>query len=273
MGDSVHGSQAGGDAEVPPPVVAPQPANSGANVISRFLPKGTTALPTYTGKPNTRSHAAPFLTVVKRVFELSPELTDRHKLTALQLCFPVDSPAGAWFLFKLDSFRTFEDFETAFTERFGASDIDAAYLQRQYRNFKQRPRDSVTAFYFALTEIATRLALAGSRLSDKELSEQFMHGLKPSIAEELFREKLRSNRELKLDELVKLAEDIERTQRRDKPETPDLNAINAKSGTGKWCIFHKKDTHNTDECRTVKKLKAEGKWRGNKSTAKAGGSE
>lgn len=74
------------------------------------------------------------------------------------------------------SILIFAPFQTAFSERFGASDIDAAYLLHQCHNFKQRPHDSVTAFYFSLTEIATRLALAGSRLTHKELSEQFMHG-------------------------------------------------------------------------------------------------
>ena len=252
---------------------APAATSTGANVLNRLLPKGSTALPQFSGDPDTRAQAAPFLLMVKRVFELSPELTNVHKLTALQSCFPINSPANAWFLQKLPELHTFAAFEAAFTERFGSSEIDLQLLRREFRDFAQEDSQSVTQFHMALSALATRISLSGAPLDNQYIAEQFRWGLKPNISAELFREQLRTKREYSLDELVKLAEDFERAEisrsrRRPGSGQPHLRAFDGsrygKPDTGKWCVYHKTDSHDTDDCRTVQRLKREGKWRGRK---------
>ena len=173
---------------------APATTSTGANVLNRLLPKGSTALPQFSGDPDTRAQAAPFLLMVKRVFELSPELTNVHKLTALQSCFPINSPANAWFLQKLPELHTFAAFEAAFTERFGSSEIDLQLLRREFRDFAQEDSQSVTQFHMALSALATRISLSGAPLDNQYIAEQFRWGLKPNISAELFREQLRTKR-------------------------------------------------------------------------------
>lgn len=242
------------------------PASSAHVSLNHLLPKGATSLPAFTGRPDTRAYAAPFLDRVKRVLALQPELTEQHKLVAIQNCFPLDSPAGSWYLLRLPDFATFNDFELAFVSRFGASDIDTSYLRRQFRRFRQNDNDNVTKYHAALLDLASRISLNGTRLAESEITDQFMIGLKPALSDLVFHEQIRAGRDYSLDELVKIAEDIERTEQRKARaarNAPTVNAVNAPAAkTGKYCAYHKTTSHSTDECSVVQRLKRENKWRG-----------
>lgn len=236
--------------------------------LGALLPKGAYALPEFSGAPAERSHAAAFLARVKRNFALQPGLTEDHMLLAVQNCFPLNSTAGSWFITKSASFSTFAEFEAAFSSRFGASEVDQSYNRRQFRRFKQRNSDTVTKFHTALLDLYSRIALSGNPPSEDELLEQFVDGLQPTLSDAVFKEQLRAGRKYSLDELVKLAEDIERAEG-SKPRAPvstgprpNLNAIHS----DKWCAYHKSKSHNTDDCQKVKALKAAGKWKASAGT-------
>lgn len=238
--------------------------------VNAHLPKGTLALPLFEGTLESRAQAHHFLSRTKRIFSLNPDTPDSYKLVALQACFPDTSPAAAWFELKFDQFGTFADFEEAFVARFGASDVDTSYLRRQLHRFRQRDSDGVNKFYAGLLDLSSRVALNGAPVSDTELVDLFVGGLKPSLSDLVFREQIRAGRAYKIDEIVKIAEDIERTERlasrKGTSGAPGANlSAFQKSNTGKWCAYHKTNTHNTDDCKRVIQLKKEGKWRGKAS--------
>lgn len=113
----------------------------------------------------------------------------------------------------ISNFTTFADFESAFASRFGASDIDLSYSRRQFRRFPQRDSDSVSKFHSALLDLVARISLSGKLPSDDDVIEQFVNGLKPDLSDLVFHEQIRAGRTYSLDELVKIAEDIERSER------------------------------------------------------------
>lgn len=238
-------------------------ASHGTMSLAQLLPKGSYALPTFSGKPSDRNHAAAFLDRLQKNLALQPNLTDAHKLVAIHNCFPIESPAGAWYLSSSRNFATFGDFESAFVSRFGASDIDISYNRRQFRRFRQRDSDSVSKYHNALLDLVARISLLGNPPSEEDISEQFVNGLKPDLSDLVFHEQIRAGRKYSLDELVRIAEDIERTERaKRKSNVRSAPQFNAVQHTGKWCVYHKATSHNTDDCKRVKELKAAGKWKG-----------
>lgn len=172
--------------------------NSGATSatfnFNSLLPRGAYQLPEFKGSTEDKPHAASFLSRIKATFALQPSLTDQHKLLAIQNSFPLGTPAASWFLSRSTTLQTFDQFERAFTDRFGASDVDIAYLRRTFMSFKQRESDSVSKYFAALLDVSTRLSLNGSVVSDDELIERFVHGLKPALSNQVFHERIRAGR-------------------------------------------------------------------------------
>lgn len=243
------------------------PSHATSVSLNHLLPKGATSLPEFTGTPETRVHASHFLARTKRVFDLQPSLTELHKLVSVQNCFPLDSPASTWYQLKYHEFATFADFEAAFISRFGASDVDTSYLRRQFRRFHQRESDSVNKYYTSLLNVSSQIALNGNGLSDDDLVDQFVYGLKSNLSDLVFHEQIRAGRKYSLDEIVKIAEDIERSERLKGRKTHPGNSgpsasVSAFQKAGKYCAYHKSTSHNTDDCKRVIQLKKEGKWRG-----------
>ena len=122
----------------------------------------------------------------------------------------------------------------------------------------------MSKFHSALLDLVARISLSGKPPSDDDVIEQFVNGLKPDLSDLVFHEQIRACRTYSLDELIKIAEDIERSERstRKPNNTRGAPHLNAVQHSGKWCVYHKANTHNTDDCKRVKELKAAGKWKG-----------
>lgn len=263
------GSGSQGQGNPPSSHNVPSTSTTTNATLNQLLPKGTISLPEFTGTPETRVHASHFLARVERVFTLERSLPEYAKLVAVQSCFPLSSPASTWYQLKFHEFSTLDDFVEAFKKRFGASDIDTSYLRRQFRRFRQHDGDTVNKYYTALLQLSSQIALNGAGLSDNDIVDQFVHGLKPALSDLVFHEQIRAGRTYTLDEIVKIAEDIERSERLKNRKIPAgasgknvAPQANALQKTGKYCAYHKSTSHNTDDCKRVIQLKKEGKWRG-----------
>ena len=239
--------------------------------LQQFLPKGATALPRFAGNPDDRTNAAAFVYTARSVFQLTPGLPELYKITAVQQCFPLGSPANSWFLVNFAEFASFDDFSTRFVARFGVTDTDARYMRREFQTARQATKESVSKWHARLVDLTTRLHMATrTPVPQEQVIERFEIGLKPPLDELVFRERVRSRREYTLDELVKLAEDFESDTREASRVSRQIGlnatsvdlAVAAHSGrdTGLWCAYHKTNTHSTDNCKKVAALKAQGLW-------------
>ena len=233
-------------------------------------PKNMLSLRTFEGNPDDSKKTERFLEVLNNFFDFYDFESDKHKIAAMYNCFPLDSPAAAWFseAKKAGKFPDYKSFVSEFKIHFSLNSADRFTLFRSLRSFSQRNGDSVTVYWTRLTKIISQLSSMGCVISTEFKIICFVCGLVLPIYERVQADLVKDYNNMKddFDTVYGLALTYERTFMKNRPSrdaappapppppVPQLNTITA------TCGFCKQTGHDWNNCPRVASRKAAGTW-------------
>jgi hypothetical protein len=248
------------------------PSASAATVsLASLLPKESLKLDRFDGLPKDRKFCASWIRRCERIHLLLGYTSAdwEQKLAFASASLPTTSPSGRWYDSKVstpsESFKDWDDFKRRFLVRFGPTTADLNTWEQEFQRMTQS-NQTVNEFVQAIDQARDILASSSRTFDDRVVRQIFVAGVRPSIRQHI-NSQIAVDNTLTYDRCVEISHSHADADIRSGPRCQGLNGQNPSKEqpskrTGKYCAYHKVTTHSTEDCSVVRRLKAEGKWRG-----------